>query len=156
METVRADDVHSIGGHLTIQTLRNGEVIREIGPCKNKVVSSAGYGRNLILRALAGDATYPVTIDSASIGDDATAPVDGNTDLGNPLVTGLPITSYGVSNNILSLDVFVPDANLPNDTYTEFGLFANGRLISRVIIAPAYTKATGEDTLFSYSLTMTG
>jgi hypothetical protein len=149
-------DQLGIVGQLTIKTFKDGQLIREIGPFKNKVVTSTGYGRNLILRALAGDTTYPVEIDSASVGDNNTAPVDGNTALGNSLVSGIAITNKSVANNVLTVDVFVNSATLPNDTYEEFGLFCNARMLSRVIISPAYTKATGEDTLFVYTLTMTG
>jgi hypothetical protein len=145
-----------IHGQLTIKTFKNGVLVREAGPFKNKVVTSSGYGRNLILRALAGDATYPVEIDSASVGDNNTAPADGNTALGNSLVALIPITNKSVANNVLTVDVFANTTVLPNDTYEEFGLFCNARMLSRVIISPPYTKATGEDTLFVYTLTMTG
>lgn len=143
-------------GELTIRTYKDGANVRQIGPFKNKVVSSSGYGRNLIMRALAGDATYPVEIDSASLGDDNTAPTDSDTGLGNSLIADLPLTAASVSNNILTIDVFVPSANLPDDTYEEFGLFADGRLMSRLVISPAYTKASGEDTLFTYTMTANG
>lgn len=141
---------------MSIKTFKDGVLVREIGPFHNKVVTSSGYGRNLILRALAGDATYPVEIDTAAVGDNNTAAADGNTALGNSLVSAIPITNASVSNNVLTIDVFASDATLPNDTYEEFGLFSNLRLMSRVIISPAYTKASGEDTLFTYTLTMTG
>lgn len=149
------DSVH-LAGVLSIKTLKNGEVIRESGPFKNKVVTSAGYGRNLLLRWMAGETTYPIVIDSASIGDNATAAANGDTALGNSLVSGINITNITVVDNVMTVDVFVPDGELPDDTYAEFGLFMTGRLLSRIIISPAYTKATGEDTLFSYQLTFTG
>jgi hypothetical protein len=149
------DSVH-IGGFLTIKTYREGALVRQVGPFKNKVVSSSGYGRNLILRQMAGDVTYPIEIDSAALGDSNTAAADGNTGLGNSLVSGIGITNMNVANNVLTVDVFVADGNLPNDTYEELGLFAAGRIISRIIISPAYTKASGEDTLFTYELTLTG
>jgi len=149
------DSVH-LAGVLRIKTLKNGEVIRESGPFKNKVVTSAGYGRNLILRWMAGETTYPIVIDSASIGDSATAAADGDTALGNSLVSGINITNITVVDNVMTVDVFVPDGELPDDTYAEFGLFLTGRLLSRIIISPSYTKATGEDTLFTYELTFTG
>lgn len=151
-----SSDAFAIEGHLTVTTFRDGRKLRQIGPFKNKVVSSSGYGRNLIIRALAGDTTYPIEIDSIAVGDGATAAADGDTALGNSLVAGLTLTNITVLNNILSIEVFVPDANLADDTYAELGLFANGRLMSRVLMSPAYTKATGEDTLFTYTLTITG
>jgi hypothetical protein len=145
-----------IGGILTIKTFKDGQLIRELGPIPNKVVSSSGYGRNLLIRQLAGDTTYPIEIDSMAIGDDDTTAADGNTGLGNSLESGITITDMTVTNNQLEIDVFVADANLPDDDYKELGFFCNGRLFSRIIIAPTYTKADGEDSLFTYTLTFSG
>lgn len=145
-----------MAGVLTIKTFKGGELIRESGPIPNKVVSSSGYGRNLLIRQLAGDTTYPIEIDSMAVGDDNTAAADGNTALGNSLVASIPITSFTVNNNELVIDVFVADGNLADDTYEELGFFCDGRLLSRIIISPAYSKASGEDTLFTYTLTFTG
>jgi hypothetical protein len=143
---------------LTIRTYRAGtrDLLRELGPFKNKFVSSEGYGRNLILRQMAGDDTLPIEITKVALGDDDTAAADIDTGLGNELVDDIALTNISAANNVLSLDVFVADANLADDTYAEFGVFATDRLIARVVMDPAYTKATGEDTLFSYELTISG
>jgi hypothetical protein len=143
---------------LTIRTYRAGtrDLLRELGPFKNKFVSSEGYGRNLILRQMAGDDTLPIEITKVALGDDDTAAADIDTGLGNELVDDIALTTISAANNVLSLDVFVADANLADDTYAEFGVFATDRLIARVVMDPAYTKATGEDTLFSYELTISG
>lgn len=154
--TMKLTDHARIAGTLSIATLKNGKVLREIGPFPNKFVSSTGYGRNLVLRAMAGDATYPIAIDSASVGTGNTAAADSDTNLVTPVATGLTITSLVTINDQLTVEVFVPDASLANGTYKEFGLFATARLISRILITPNYTKATGEDTLFTYTLTLTG
>lgn len=156
MRKRKATDANHIGGLLTVTTFRNGKRVRELGPFKNKVVSSDGYGRNLILRALAGDGTYQLKLDSAAIGSNATAAADSDTGLNTSVHSGLAITNFGVANNILTVEVFVPDASITNVTYREFGLFTNGRLFARIVISPTYTKASGEDTLFTYTLTMTG
>lgn len=151
------NDQTGIIGELTITRIKNG--VREVvGKYRNKVVSSSGYGRNIIVRQLANDTTYGLYVNSASAGTGTNAPADGDTDLQTPTVTDIPITNASVSNNILTIDVFVADANLANGTYSEFGLFVGSgdRLFSRVLISPSYTKATGEDTLFSYTLTFTG
>jgi hypothetical protein len=149
-------DTAGIGGELTIKKYRDGKLIWQSDPIKNKVVSSDGYGRNLLMRQLAGITTYPIEIDSFSVGDGTTAPSDSDTTLGNALVTAIPITDMSVANNILTVDVFIADANLADDTYAECGFFCNLRMFSRILISPAYTKTTGEDTLFSYTLTFTG
>ena len=156
MSTVEKGDTCGLYGHLTIKTFKDGVLLREIGPIKNKVVSSEGYGRNLVLRQMAGDAALPIEIDSASIGDGTTPPANSDTDLENPLETAIPLTTISVTNNVLSIDVFMPSGDLPDDTYSEFGFKAGTRLMSRILITPTYTKASGEDTLFSYQLTMTG
>jgi len=156
MKEVRANDTSRIAGRLTITAFKDGKQVRRLGPIANKVVSSEGYGRNLLLRQLAGDLALPLIIDSASIGDDDTAAVDADTDLLNPLVEDIPITNATAVNDDLTVDVFVADANLPDDAYEEFGLFCGGRLFARIIISPAYTKVSGEDTLFTYELEVAG
>lgn len=153
--SVRARDGGKVAGYLTITTFRDGEPVRVVGPFRNKVVMGSGYGRNIIARQLAGDTAYPIAIDSASVGDDDTAAADSDTDLGNPLVEEIPITNSTAVDDVVTVDVFVADANLPDDTYEEFGLFCDGRLFARIVISPAYTKASGEDTLFTYELTLT-
>lgn len=155
MEITHTDD-NFITGSLVITKFKDGQKIWQSEPMKNKVVSSSGYGRNLIARRLAGDTTYGIEIDSASLGDSNTAPADGDTGLGNSLVSGISITNATVSNNQITIDVFASDGTIADDTYEEFGLFIGGRLFSRLVISPAYVKATGEDSLFTYTLTIAG
>lgn len=151
------NDGSRVAGTLTIRKFRQGKLAFESTPLPNKVVSgNGGYGRNLLVRALAGDGTYPVKIDTVRLGDDDTTPTDADTDLGNVLVSDIPITNMTAADNVLNVDVFVTDANLPDDTYEEFGLFCAGRLFARIIIDPAYTKEAGDDTLFTYTLELTG
>lgn len=154
MKSPKVKEGARVGGQLTITTFKDGVAIRTVGPFCNKVVSSEGYGRNLIARQLAGNATYSLEIDTASVGDSNTAAADAQTDLISPLVEDIPITDASAVDDVLTVDVFVSDANLADDTYQEFGLFCGGRLFARVVISPSYTKASGEDTLFSYELTL--
>lgn len=148
-------DQGSVAGVLTITTSRDG-VAREVGRFPNKVVSASGFGRNLIARQLIGDTTYPLEIDSAALGSSATAADDTQTGLITPVVSGIAISAASAVGGIVTVDVFVADANLANGTYREFGLFCNGRLFARVVVSPDYTKVSGEDTLFSYTLTLSG
>jgi hypothetical protein len=153
---IKGSSLVKLAGYLTIKTYRDGELVRETPRLRNKVVTSEGFGRNLVLRWISGDAAIPIVIDTASLGDSNTAAADAQTDLVSPLVEDIPITNMSATNNVLNVDVFVSDANLPDDTYEEFGLFMGSRLFARVVISPAYTKASGEDTLFSYELTLAG
>lgn len=144
-------------GVLVIKKYKDGKLIWQSEPMKNKVVSgSGGYGRNLILRRLCGDTTYGFQIDSAAIGTGSTAPADSDTGLQTPVLSGISISNTAVANNVATIDVFITDSALSNGTYREFGFFIGGRLFSRILISPVYTKASGEDTTFSYTLTSTG
>lgn len=152
----QASDRVRAAGSLRITRLRGGVPVTITTAMPNKVVSSSGYGRNLIARALANDITYPLPITSAALGTGTNAASDSDTNLQTPTVTGLSVTNVTVTNNIVQVDVFVADGSLPNGTYKEFGVFCAGRLFARILITPNYTKASGEDTLFTYTLTLTG
>ena len=157
MSGQRQGDSFRLQGVLTIRTFRDGVLARQFAPMRNKVVSGAGgYGRNLVIRQLGGDTTYALEIDSMALGDGDTAPADGDTGLANSLVSGVALTSRSIANNVLSIDVFITSDNLPDDTYKELGFFCDGRLFSRLLITPEFTKDEGEDVLFSYELTATG
>lgn len=154
---IRHSEHIGVAGHLTISKYRDGELLWRSEPIPNKVVSgSGGYGRNLIARQLAGDTTYPIAINSAAVGSGTTAPADGDTGLATSVLSGISITNIVVSNSSIQVDVFVASGTLPNGTYKEFGLFCTGRLFARILISPNYTKSSGEDTLFSYTLNLTG
>lgn len=108
-----------------------------------------------MLRMLKGDNPYGTDIDSAAVGDGTVAPADGDTGLGNALVSGISISNLTMTDHDeLTIDVFASDATLPDDDYKEFGLFIGGQLFARVAISPTYSKATGEDTIFTYVLTL--
>lgn len=143
-----------IVGYLTIKKFKDGKEVWRSKRMKNRVVSSDGYGRNLVIRQLGGDATYPIEIDSAGIGTGSTAPVDGNTALETPTVTGVSIANKTITNDLLNVDIFMSDATLADGTYNEFALYCNARLFSRIIISPGYSKSAGEDTLFTYVITL--
>lgn len=154
LKKARHKEGASVGGFLTITKFRDGKEVWKSEPMPNKVVSSSGHGRNLIVRKLAGDNTYGIEIDSASLGTSNTAAADAQTDLVTPTVTGVPITNKTALDDDLTVDVFIADGNLANATYQEFGLKIGSQLFCRVVISPSYTKASGEDTLFTYSLAL--
>lgn len=160
-KTVKIKDDGGFVGKLVIKTYRDGKLVRQSPVMYNKVVSgSGGYGRNLVIRQLAGDTTYGIAIGSAGIGTGTTAPVDADTGLETVVVQDVAISNVAVSNDEVVVDVFMSNAVLANGSYTEFGLFistgGSRRLFSRVIISPTYTKAAGEDSTFSYTIGLTG
>jgi hypothetical protein len=144
---------HNMKGTYLIKKYKDGKLIWQSEPMENLIMKSSGYGLNLVMRQLAGDTTYGIEITKAKIGDDDTAPTDNDTDLGNVLVDNIDIASQSVSNNILVLEIFISDDDLPDDDYKEFGLFIGNQLFARSVISPTYTKASGEDTTIEYTIT---
>lgn len=126
---------------------------------KNLIVSSSGYGLNVIARQLSGDASIPLEISELQIGTGNTAPVSGNTGLQTPVATGILRASQLVTNSQVSISFFVADLELPNGTYKELGIFCGSsgdrRLFARSIISPDYTKGSSEDTTIEYILEFT-
>lgn len=160
-KSVKIKDKAGFTGKLVIKTYRDGVLVRETKPMYNKIVSgSGGYGRNLVIRQLANDTTYGIAIASAGIGTGTTAPADSDTGLETVVVQDVAVSNRSISNDQVVIDVFMSNAVLTNGSYTEFGLFistgASRRLFSRVIISPTYTKATGEDSTFSYTISLAG
>lgn len=127
---------------------------------ENLVVSSSNHGRNLVCQRLAGENTYSLNITHIEIGDDNTAPVVGNTDLGNGLERGA-VTDYEISNNVVTLRFFLSDAEVADDTYEEMGTFVDGtatlgtgQMWNHALFASPYVKASGEDTTIELIVTV--
>lgn len=128
--------------------------IKRISPViENLIVFNANHGLNLFIQHLAGNDTYPLEIDNASIGTGSTSPVDGDTDLETPVTTGIPRATITESLDNIVTEWFITNDELPNDTYTEFGLKCGTQLFCRSIISPSHTKADNEDTLIEYTIT---
>lgn len=144
---------NGITGTLTITKLKNGKVV-SVQEETNKVVSSNGYGRNLLVRQLTGDTTYNIQIDEAKIGDDGTAPVDGDTDLGNAVLSNIVVETSSFSNDECSFSFFILDGDLPDGTYREFGLFIDGQMFSRALFNTPYAKSASEDTRIDYRISI--
>jgi len=119
----------------------------------NMIVSSSGYGKNIIARRLASDNTYTGNITHGEIGTGTNAPALTDTGLQTGTVR-VAFQTATVSNNIATIRFFLSDATLANGTYTEFGTFIDGavglgtgQLFNRALFAGSgYVKATGEDT----------
>lgn len=117
----------------------------------NKIMSSEGYGVNLILRQMAGITALPIEIDEAVFGTGTTAPTAGDTELETETVSGVAIQDATVTNDELVLDIFVPSMDMPNDLYTEMGLNMAGLLFARSIFS--HNKGTNQDTTIVYTIT---
>lgn len=127
-------------------------VISKSPVISNLVVFNTDHGAQLILQHLAGDTTYPLNLDNASIGTGTTAAADTDTDLETPEVEDIPRVLVEINTDNIYTEWFIPSDELPNDTYTEFGLFAGTQLFARSIISPSFTKGNNEDALVEYTI----
>lgn len=142
-------------GKMKIETFKDGVKVRETPWMNNKIVCSSTHGRNLVIRRLAGDNTYGLEIDSAEIGTGTNVPTDSDTGLQTVVVNGVDIANAVVTDvDELTLSIFMSDTTLANNTYNEFGLRIGLQLFSRIIISPGYVKSTGEDSVFTYVITL--
>lgn len=140
---------------MKIETFKEGKKVRETDWMENRIVASDTHGRNLVMRKLIGDNTYGIEIDSAEIGTGNTAPADGDTALVTPVVTGVTISNAVISDvDEITLSIFMSDGTLANGTYKEFALRIGTKLFSRVLISPNYVKSAGEDSVFTYVITL--
>lgn len=143
-------------GEYTITKLKAGtkEVI-STQKVENLIVANSDNGTDLITQHLIGITTYPLNIDSASIGTGTTTPATSDTGLETPVLEDIARTKAVATPTSVTFDFFIPDASLSNGNYSEFGLFCGDQLFARSIISPAFTKASGEDTAINYKITLT-
>lgn len=154
MQSLQVQDKGGIKGRLHIRKYKHGILIAEQHET-NKVVSSNGHGRNLIVRQLAGDTTHGIEVDEGKIGDDNTAPTDSDTDLGNAVVSNITVEASSFSNDEATFSFFILDGDLADGTYHEFGMFIGGQMLNRALFTNPYSKSTGEDTRVDVTITLT-
>ena len=132
---------------------KTGEVISKSEFIENLIMKADTVGINLFIRRLGGDTTYDPIITSAEIGTGTTPPADGDTNLETPVTVGIikADTTIGIDNVMIAF--FIPDVDLPDDTYNEFGLRCGTQLFARSIITPAYVKGSNENTTIEYTIT---
>ena len=152
-----------MSGRIRIVTRRAGtdEVLRRTPWFHNLIVSSDGYGRNLVAQLLAGVNAFTLNVTHGEMGTGTMPPSNGDTALAAPTVRGVR-TQATVLNNVAQLQFFFSDAALPNNTYYEFGCFidgtstiGSGRLFERALFGTPYAKNTGEDTTVELDLAIT-
>lgn len=134
------------------------EVISESDWIKNLVVANANHGINLVAKQLGGDTTYPLEITRCELGIGTTPPSVSDTELEDTVAGGgSPINKSSVIIGTSSVEIgfFVPNIQLPDAEYTEFGLFCGTQLFARSIIDPAYSKSGAEDIKVDYTINIT-
>lgn len=149
-----------------LKTLPNGKIVTQYIPTKeslakavpssiqkfkNIVCCSEGYGVNLLLRHMAGDTALPIEIDEVVFGTGVTTPAVTDTALHTETIDSISPTLMTALNNVLTLDIFVPDALMANATYREIGLKMAGLLFTHSTMS--YVKGTSQDTTIEYVIT---
>ncbi|MCP6719747.1 MAG: hypothetical protein KJI72_00255 [Patescibacteria group bacterium] len=159
---IKLPDSFGVRGRIIIRTYRVGtkKLLREL-IVPNLVVSSSDHGRNLIAQRLAGTNTYTLNITHGEIGTGTATPLNNDTALQTPTLRKAK-TLESVSNNIVTIQFFMSDAELADGTYNEFGTFVDGsatigtgQLFNRALFATPYIKASGEDTTVEVEFTIT-
>ncbi len=142
-------------GRYKITTLERGKPVQETDWIHNLVMEGVSNGTGIVMRQLIGDTTFPIAITSAAIGTSATAPAITDTNLVAPVLSGILVRTKSATATTLSLSFFIADVELANGTYREFGLFCGSRLFARSLITPVFTKASGQDAIITYEITIT-
>lgn len=138
---------------------RNGELKREIKRVSpvhhNLIMLDTNTGLNLFMQHLAGDDTFPLVIDNASIGTGTTPPTQSDVDLVTPVLEDILVAISELTGvGTLYTEWFMTNDELANGEYTEFGLFCGTQLFARSLIqSPTHTKEDNEDTLIAYTIT---
>lgn len=150
-------------GEVRISGYKDGALVKQTPWMRNKVVSSDGNGRNLLLQALAGDYAGSIEITHMELGDGTTAATDADTDTENAIARAQR-AFVSVSGNVLSIKFFFSDGLLPDGSYTELTMWMDGdvglgtgNIFNRLVFAGSpYVKAAGEDTSIEVRVTSTG
>lgn len=141
-------------GEFTIKAMRNGVVTRTM-VIPNQVLNTTDRGVQLLIQQMAGITTNPIAITTLSIGTSNTARTPTMTNLVAPVTTNIPFANRTAIGNEWTGDFLILDAELPNGTYREVGVFMTGKMYASALISGGFTKVTGEDLLVSYKATLT-
>ena len=137
-----------------------GEVMQDTGWCPNMVMLGTYLGKGLILARLAGDLTYTCVLNWLTIGSSSTAPTASDTQLGAEVTRGSCVNQI-ISTNVLTIQAFIPDAQLANGSYPEAGSVVDGsasvntgKQFNHILFTIPYVKASGQDTTLQLQLTI--
>jgi hypothetical protein len=124
----------------------------------NSISTATNHGFHIIAQRLCGNFTHDLEITQGKIGTGTSTPTPTDTDLETVSVDGIFVANQTPSQSstdaTATLEFFVTDEDLPDGTYTEWGIFAQNQLIARSLINPNYTKSTGEDTSAEHVITL--
>jgi hypothetical protein len=160
---IKSKDKFNLKGAFRVITTDSitGEVIATTPYYHNLVMDGTDTGFNLILKRLIADNTYSLNITHLDIGDDNTAPALSDTTLGNAIARAEKSTAT-ISGSSATFRFFFADAELPDDTYEEVGMFIDGtssvdtgQLFNRALFGSPYTKGTNQNSTFEWVIIKT-
>lgn len=158
METAcQQNDNISVQGKVRYELIEQNEVVETSEWFPNLVMNADGQGINLHAQQLIGNNVTP-EIAGVAIGTGTTQPTETDSDLENTTFeTSFIAEEQIVGTDAANLQFFFTDSDLPDDSYTEFGLFTPpfppGDLYSRVIFDPPIDKSSGQDVRVEYRIT---
>jgi len=132
-----------------------GEVVYVTDWQKNLVISSNGFGRNLIARRLAGITATPIAITKLTLSTNDTTPTVADTSLGGTQVdtdVQFITVSTGGQANVIDFSAFYTDADLANGTYNKIGVKMGTILLTSALLDVAIVKDTGEQFRIDYKI----
>jgi hypothetical protein len=120
---------------------------------KNILMQSPNYGLDLLIQALIGITTYPLTLSYGEIGTGNTTPTIADTALTTPTNRALASFQQDYGSTDAIVQFIFSDSQLANGTYYEFGVFAggtatigSGQLFNHALFSTPYSKVMGQDT----------
>jgi hypothetical protein len=149
--------IPQLKGRYRFKTYKNGKLIKTTEWISNLIVFSENQGLAIIMNRLFGVKTYDLEITTASIGTSDQAPALTDTDLVEPITDNILIAKKTrTALDTILYEFFIADAQLPEDEYKEFGLFAGSQLFARSLIIPTISKSVGEDLTCEYEILCEG
>lgn len=156
LKNMKIKDQNKLSGRYRFKVYKAGtrELIRITPWIKNLIVKNANSGVNIAIKNLLGDFTYTLEITHAKIGTGTTAAADGDTDLEAAVLSDIKVMDADETGlDEATFLFFIADSELPDDDYTEFGLFCGTRLFARSIITPTFSKGANQDVECEYVIT---
>lgn len=142
-----------ISGRFRFTTYRAGSdlLIAQTAWMPNLVVNA---GLQEVLEDLIEQRATGIPITTFKLGTGVTAPAATDTDLETPTVTTDFIANRSRTDQAILFEFFLPDGEVPEDDYTECGMFIGTTMFSHATISPTYEKAANQDTKIDYEVAL--
>jgi hypothetical protein len=129
---------------------------------RNILMASPNCGVDLLIQALIGMTTFPLTLNYAEIGTGATTPTVADTALTTPTNRAFVTFQQDYACTDAIVQFIFSDSQLANQTYYEFGVFAggtstigSGQLFNHALFSSPYAKVAGQDTTVEVDFSFT-